>query len=448
MNPIRFRILIVCFFSFSKLFAQYSISGTFTDAATDLSWAILYRLESGKEIFVANTKIKENHFEFELPSTENSGMYRVTYRLNGPSHVDFIFDREEVSFHFDSSYPEQTIVFETSESNQLFLEYLEKISKYQTYIDSIQVSHFRSAKPEHTALYKNGLDSLLNVQKTFEDRSKDQILYHFIKATQRFNASALELTPTDYYAHIKKQFFSHINFKDSVLVASNFLYDRVDDYVFYLHRSNKEDRQQILYKEAISKVLSESMTEGFKKTLLDYLVENFVANENFELVTFLLDTFYTQLPKGLKDDDYIASTKAKITLAIGAIAPDFQWEEYGLQHSLSALDTHKFYVVVFWSSGCSHCKKQLPKMYQFMKTHPKVKVVAVALEKKSKEWEKVKENFFGWHHILGLKKWKNPIAKSYDVSNTPTYFVLDSDKKILAKPADFRALEKTVNSMR
>ena len=440
--------VFVLLLSFNSLFAQYTISGSFTDTAASISWAILYRLESGKETFVENTKVKDKHFEFELPKSAASGMYRVTYRLEGPGNVDFLFDKETVSFRFDSSYPEQTIVFQTSAANQLFLDYLEDTSKYQTYIDSVQVSHFRAKKPDQYIHYKNGLDSLLKVQKEYEYKAKDQLVYHFIKATQRFNAPTIEASPSDYYRHIKTQFFTHINFKDSVLLASNFLFERVDDYLFYLHRSNKASKQQELYKEAISKVFSESMTVTYKKSLLYYLVDSFVAKDNFEVVDYLLDTIYVSLPDAQKDVDYIATTKAKITLAIGADAPDFEWEENEEKYSLSTLDTHKNYVLVFWSTGCSHCKKQLPKMYQFMKAHPKVQVVAVALERNSKEWKNVKGNFEGWHHILGLKKWRNPIAETYDVSNTPTYIVLDASKKIVAKPKNFRGLENTVNNLR
>lgn len=444
----RHIFVLVLLLSFNSSFAQYTISGTVTDTAADVTWAILYHLESGKETFIENTKVKDKHFEFELPVAATSGMYRVTYRLKGPGHVDFLFDKEAVSFRFDSSYPEESVVFDASKQNMIFLEYLTQTSRHQTYIDSIQVTHFRSPKEEHSSLYKMGMDRLVNVQKEYENKTKHQLVHPFIKATNRFNASELQANPSDYYTGIKNNFFTHINFKDSVLVGSNFLFDRVDDYVFYLHRSNKQTKQQELYKEAVTKVFSEKMSVELQKQLLYYLVETFVKRDNFELVNYLLDTLYASLPEEVKDAAYITTTKAKITLAIGAYAPDFEWEENEETYSLSSLDTHKYYVVVFWSSGCSHCKKQLPKMYQFMKTHPKAQVVAVALERNSKEWKKVKGNFEGWHHILGLKKWRNTLAETYDVSNTPTYFVLDAAKKIIAKPENFRALEKTVNNLR
>jgi protein-disulfide isomerase len=46
---------------------------------------------------------------------------------------------------------------------------------------------------------------------------------------------------------------------------------------------------------------------------------------------------------------------------------------------------------------------------------------------------------------LGFGKWDNEIGNSYNVTSTPTYFVLDKDKKIMAKPYDFEALKKILN---
>ena len=45
-------------------------------------------------------------------------------------------------------------------------------------------------------------------------------------------------------------------------------------------------------------------------------------------------------------------------------------------------------------------------------------------------------------HIPGLGKWQNPTGKAYNVSKTPTYYVLDKDMKIVAKPEE---LEELVN---
>jgi thioredoxin-related protein len=64
-------------------------------------------------------------------------------------------------------------------------------------------------------------------------------------------------------------------------------------------------------------------------------------------------------------------------------------------------------------------------------------VVAVALEDNKTEFEQFAKKLTRWTHILGLKKWENEIAKEYKINATPTYFILDKDKKIMAKPEHF-----------
>ena len=46
-----------------------------------------------------------------------------------------------------------------------------------------------------------------------------------------------------------------------------------------------------------------------------------------------------------------------------------------------------------------------------------------------------KKKLPNWHHLFGLKvNGKIKIVKTYYVNATPTYFVLDSTKNIIAKP--------------
>jgi hypothetical protein len=44
-------------------------------------------------------------------------------------------------------------------------------------------------------------------------------------------------------------------------------------------------------------------------------------------------------------------------------------------------------------------------------------------------------------HGIGLGKWENPLVQTFAIAATPTYFVLDASKTIIAKPYDFEGLE-------
>ena len=92
---------------------------------------------------------------------------------------------------------------------------------------------------------------------------------------------------------------------------------------------------------------------------------------------------------------------------------------------------------MFWSTGCSHCLKEIPKLYEFTKDNEKIHVIAVALENDELGFNHHTQNFEKWTNVLGLEKWENKIARKYEIVSTPTYFVLDADKKIISKPEYF-----------
>jgi hypothetical protein len=84
--------------------------------------------------------------------------------------------------------------------------------------------------------------------------------------------------------------------------------------------------------------------------------------------------------------------------------------------------------------------EELPKLKQLMASKPDYKVIAVGLEDENTNWQKQIANYPDFIHVLGLGKWDNPISNAYGVGSTPSYFVLDKNKTITAKPYDVEAL--------
>jgi len=130
------------------------------------------------------------------------------------------------------------------------------------------------------------------------------------------------------------------------------------------------------------------------------------------------------------------------------VAPNFDVDvqENGklITKKLTDLKGAENYVIVFWSSTCSHCLDEVPQLQTFVKSleENKVQVVAIGLEEAPYTWKNLTYDFPEFIHVYGEGKWDNKIGNAYGVSSTPTYFILDSDKKIAARPLDFEALKK------
>ena len=69
-----------------------------------------------------------------------------------------------------------------------------------------------------------------------------------------------------------------------------------------------------------------------------------------------------------------------------------------------------------------------------MKDKTNTKVIAFGMENDGFYWKKYISKLSGWHHVLGLGKWENKTSITYQVFSTPTYLILDTNKKIIAKP--------------
>ena len=425
--------------------AQYSIKGTMSTPHEN-NWVILYKIEGAKQIYIDNMNVKKDtvfvdgvkkliaNFEFELPEKSQKGSYRATYALKGAGFVDFLFNNENVSFTFNPEYPEQSISFLKSEENKLYKGYLEAINTRQQKLDSIQMVALRNPNDSVSITYKIMLEKVNDVQSRYLEKSKNMMVNHFIKATLRKNSPEIIMSMQNYLSSFKVGFFDNMDFSDEVLYNSSFLVDRITNYIFDLNYSKKAALQQKIYKESIAKVMTKIQNLEFKKDISEFLITQFEASKNIEIVDYIFDNYYKKLPEGLQSEKFTTEILGKLAVEIGRIAPDFSWKEDTNEYSLATLKGAKYYVLAFWSTGCSHCLREIPQLHTFMKNKTSTKVIAFGMEKDNYAWDNYIHRLSGWHHVLGLGKWENKTARTYQVYSTPTYLVLDANKKIIAKP--------------
>ena len=79
-----------------------------------------------------------------------------------------------------------------------------------------------------------------------------------------------------------------------------------------------------------------------------------------------------------------------------------------------------------------------------MKTHPETSVIAFGIEHEEFEWNEYIKKLYGWHNVMGThpdNKWDNETVKTYQLIGTPTYFILDKNKKIIAMPNSFKDVQ-------
>ena len=423
------------------LMAQHTIKGTFSPAK-DYPFAVLYKVTPKTTLYVANTQIDEKgSFQFDLDSTVNKGIYRLVYALPQEEfNFDIIYNaNEDVSLTFNA---ETGVDFKSSVENTLMSSYTNSMS-----LISQSIGSFYNQQSQDSLALMTIFKTQKETQIEYEKAAENSIASNFIKANRPYIPESYEDIST-YIDNLKKHFFNDVNFDNEVLQSSNFLIERVLNYVFGM-ASNKEDEIDD-YKRNIDEVYEamKGAKPEIKSTLLEIVWQQMVDTNFEEVANYVSDTYLIKLAESLNDTELVNGLKLFKSVSIGNKAPEFDVfvEENGERTPISVydLDVSEKYILVFWSSSCSHCLEEIPQLQAHLKSldNSDYKVIAIGLEDDAYKWEKEITKYPEFMHVLGLGKWENKIGISYNVGATPTYFILDSDKKILAKPYDIAALKE------
>jgi thiol-disulfide isomerase/thioredoxin len=90
---------------------------------------------------------------------------------------------------------------------------------------------------------------------------------------------------------------------------------------------------------------------------------------------------------------------------------------------------------VFWNPECEHCVQYLAELKSIYQTYNRqqFEVIAILTSDKPELWKKtIHENDFIWKNYYD-KKLLNDFIEDLFLYSTPQLFLLDKDKKIVAK---------------
>ena len=431
------KIIVLFLFISAFSYAQYAIKGTMSPIENS-SWVLLYKIEGTKQIFVKNTQVrkegKTGFFEFSLPTDAKVGSYRIKYSMKRDGFMDFLFNKENIAFEFNPKDLENTIVFHESKENQIYISFLKKIYTAQYTLDSLQSEYFRNPSSLIKEAYIRSLGNFQKIEKEYILASEEKLVNHFIKASLRYNSSEIFERPVDYISSSITHFFDHIDFSNKTLYNSTFLFDKISEYVVSLNVAANPAQKQEFYKKASKAAIEKTTTISFKTDVINYLISQFAEIKNAVLVDHLFTNYFDKLPKENQNIKLKNKILAQLRIAIGRVAPDFSWTENGKELRLSSLKDGLSYVLIFYSTECSHCLREVPEIFDYMKGKTNTKVIAFAMETSAKTWTNYQLKMPGWHHVLGLGKWGNNTARTYQINSTPTYFVLGMDKEIISIP--------------
>lgn len=431
-------------------FSQDTIKGHMRPAK-DFSYVILYKLHGANQKYVTNTTIKDGDFTLVIPKGSETGMYRISYDNIKNLYIEVLYNHENIEMEFNPEHPNNLVKYKTSQENILFQSYINSIYPYHNALDSIQTRYFQTKDiKEETKLkklYQENLVKAKAVQDAFETSSKGKLANTFIKSSKRYYSKELIKDTSTYLASLKEHYFDYLDFDNPQLVKSSVVMENVINYIMYLNTSKDRDMLLKMRKEAITTALGKIKNLDLNKNITESLLYLFGQQQEKELVDYLFTNHYYKLPVKLRDFTFEQEVKDLFKTSIGQPAPNIEWDVYGKHYNMAKMQEYDYYLVVFWSSTCSHCAKEIPLLNEYVSTIKNIKVLAIGLEDEASKagWKEETFEFENLTHILGLGRWKSKYSRDYGVVATPSYYLLDKDKKIIAKPYDLKELKKVLS---
>lgn len=426
----------------AMVMSQNTIQGTFSPVE-NFTYAFLYKATPTKLNYLDRGKIDETgSFEIKLDSTMTSGMYKIVYGV--PEHdnnFDFIYNGKEnikLTFSLDKG-----LDFKESSENKLWESYTKSME-----LVNMTISNYYQKETKDEAGFQTIFKTLNDTQQAFEEAAKGTMALTFIQANRPYIPQKFE-DVTTYSNNLKSTFLNSIDFGNPLLQSSDFLMDRVMAYIFGMSATTEDYKKHI---EDVVTAIDTNKRPLIAISVLETIWNKLVEMNNTEVANHLSDTYLIKLAENQGNKDLYETLITYKNNSEGTKALDFpityKVDGEAVNTSLHQLKGSEHYILVFWSSLCSHCLKELPLLQTYLNEHPKnMKVVAFGIEDGKEHWEKTISKFPDFIHVLGLEHWDNPIAKAYNVNATPSYFILDKEKRIVSKPSNLEALKTALEKM-
>jgi len=453
MRKLIFSILLslVPVFLSGQLKNGYEINVTIMDLQ-DSTVFLAYHL--GDKQYIKDTvKLdRSGNGIFRGQQTLPQGIYMIV--LPGRKYFEILIsDNQRFSLNCTFSDYFNTLKFTGSKENSAFVEY------QKNWVTMQQTAIAISKRIQNNKQNNDSLKILGSVQKLQEENMKTY-LKSVVKANEgNFLGTLVKgLLPIDIpkftipigyknpdsirwvlnYNYNKDHFFDNIDLNDERLIRTPLLYSRLDSFFTNVLVQSPDTINKEIDK-LINKCSSNyKMFQFVSVYLFNHFRESEIMGHDAVMVKIADDIYLSGkadwVTREFKDD-----LRKQIDLIrpnlIGKKAENMVMDSYkGIFVSLYDVEKD-FTVLYFWEPNCGHCQEATPKLKAYY-DKPKdysLEVFAVCTTADKEKWTKyIEDNKLTWINGWDPKRISH-FDFYYNVQSTPTIYVLDKNKKIIAK---------------
>ena len=431
---------------------QNSINGTISGLANENVYLLRIVGDSRKIVDTAFTDMTGS-FKMELSQDFPIGLYAI---VAGPNQmIELIYNNENIRFVTTGSDPDAQVQVIESIENLIYYDYvsLKGMNLYKLDLLNPVLQYY----PRDDDFYIEALAKAKLLQKQVIDRADElteenpgTLVAHFIPADKPVFAEP-ELDADLQKQYIKLHYFDNTDFTDTLLMYSNILTSRIVQYLsLYQEPGLTQEQMENRLLIAVDTVLEKAFVD---QQVYEYIIDFLISG--FDAIGFERGLEHIAAQNMLNELCVNTDRKAELEnkmelikkLAIGKIAPDFATTDLnGNSIKLSEIKSAKT-VLFFWASWCPHCEDMLPELKKFYNSSSpeKLQIIGISIDEIKEDLEKaIKEHELEWINIGELKGWDGPIVDEYGIVATPSLFVLDKNKKIVAKPRNIEEMKQAL----
>lgn len=407
--------------------------------------------------------------QFSFTGTKKLGQGIYFILQEGNLLFDFIVGSDQ-EFAMETSSEDyfKNLVVNGDEDNVLFLENRRLLTEaYKATEQHVKILRDSTADPElkkeANKAYEETGKHVLAQQEKIIAKSPTSVTARLLKMHKPINVpdppkkSDGTIDSTFQYKYYKQHYFDNFGLGDEVMlrVQKVTYWDKVQNYLDKLIIQQPDT----LFAELTRLIsVAKQNQDNYK-----YLVWNAVVYyQNHSIMG--LDQVYVKLV-----DKYITSGEMDYWLdkktvsnmkdyadklrraPIGTKAPNLIMQDAQLQPKSMYDIKSKYTVVFFFKPSCGHCREETPKlvkMYNAKKKSLNLEVFAVSTDSTMQEMKDFIRDFkTPWITVNGPRSYiKEHFSKLYYAELTPTVYVLDQNKKIIARRIEVEQIDHFIEN--
>jgi len=411
----------------------------------------------GNQKYVADTsEISEND---ELVFKGNEPLDQGVYFIYTPKvYFEFIVAEDQMFYIESDTSDLLQMTIKGSPENTLFNQFQNIMSEKQRTLVGLREQLQSATSAEDSTALREKILALQSETESFQNKivqeNEDTYVAKLIQAMQKPEIPESEAeekrTKIEQFEYVREHYFDDFDLSDPRLLRSPVFHPKVMEYLdqfTYPHPDSIINAVDDILKTA-------SQNPVVYRYLLVTLTNKFETSERMgmdRVFVHLAEEYYLSGKADWANEELLEKFKERVDELkpnlIGNQAPEMNLLTTSLKPIRLKDINADFTILYFYDPDCGHCKKKTPQMLEvYHNLRDKgIEVMGISTVTEIQKWK----DFIAKYNLDWINA-ADPYRKSnfryeYNISSTPAIYILDQDKKIIAKKLGVGQIEDFIN---